>query len=94
MGFICYFCPSLGVSDTGIDMMNKYFYDPDHAVPYNTVNSDCRKVIAYMYAQGKGDRFDNEESYHGTHVAGSVGGKHSAIEFSNISSVDCFSCWW
>ena len=70
-------------------MMNKYFYDPDHSIPYNTVNTDCRKVISYMYVEGQGDRFDNADSYHGTHVSGSVGGTVCLFCLKYLNGMHC-----
>ena len=69
----------IGVADTGIDKNNCYFNDPDHHMPYNTINMNHRKVVTYIsYA----DRIDDEES-HGTHVAGTVLG-YSSLTYGDF----------
>lgn len=60
----------VGIGDSGIDMGNCFFSDPNVPVPYNATNESHRKVISYWaYA----DEVDGEDG-HGTHVAGSVAG--------------------
>ena len=39
----------VGVADTGIDLSSCYFHDPNHATPYNTLNTNHRKVCLYVY---------------------------------------------
>lgn len=61
----------VGISDTGLDMKNCYFYDPNTPTPFNKINKNHRKVIYYRTTDG--DRYDTTEG-HGTHVAGSAAG--------------------
>eukprot|EP00761_Pharyngomonas_kirbyi_P011439 gb/GECH01011464.1/.p1 GENE.gb/GECH01011464.1/~~gb/GECH01011464.1/.p1 ORF type:complete len:1288 (+),score=256.97 gb/GECH01011464.1/:1-3864(+) len=63
----------VGIGDTGIDMNNCFFSDPNVPTPYNTTNFNHRKVVSYVtYADGY-----DEEDGHGTHVSGSVAGQTS-----------------
>ncbi|EFA81025.1 ABC transporter B family protein [Heterostelium album PN500] len=63
----------VGIADTGLDMSHCFFNDPNTPTPYNTINKNHRKVIAYYYNSSEGDQFDVVQG-HGTHVAGSVAG--------------------
>ena len=62
----------IGVADTGLDMQSCYFYDPNTPVPYNTINTQHRKVVTYIAYQ---DFVDDSVNGHGTHVVGSLLGK-------------------
>lgn len=60
----------IAISDSGIDMTHCHFYDPEHAVPYDRVDMNHRKVVYYnRYVDG----LDDSEG-HGTHVASSAAG--------------------
>jgi subtilisin family serine protease len=66
----------VGISDSGIDMTHCHFYDPEHAVPYDTVNMQHRKMIYYNkyvpYSEG-----------HGTHVSSTVAGR-SYLDYGRL----------
>jgi hypothetical protein len=72
----------IGVVDTGIDMMNCYFYDPDEqsnfqyqtSLTTTVTNPNHRKVLQYISISGVGDSLEND-SGHGTHVAGIAAGE-------------------
>jgi hypothetical protein len=72
----------IGVVDTGIDMMNCYFYDPDEQANFQyqttltttVTNPNHRKVLQYISISGVGDTQENEGG-HGTHVAGIAAGE-------------------
>ena len=53
-------------------MQSCYFYDPNTPVPYNTINTQHRKVVTYIAYQ---DFVDDSVNGHGTHVVGSLLGK-------------------
>lgn len=76
----------VGIIDTGIDMKNCYFYDPDHSVPYNVVNNDHRKVVTYIVDTNYGDYFENSPA-HGTHVAGTCAGV-SQLDYGDLADYD------
>lgn len=64
----------IGLTDTGIDIYNCYFYDPDHPVRYKNDQPDTlhRKIQLYLpYANDREDMADA----HGTHVAGTLVGE-------------------
>eukprot|EP00761_Pharyngomonas_kirbyi_P005282 gb/GECH01005287.1/.p1 GENE.gb/GECH01005287.1/~~gb/GECH01005287.1/.p1 ORF type:complete len:967 (+),score=205.39 gb/GECH01005287.1/:1-2901(+) len=67
----------VGVGDTGIDWDNCFFYDPEHPVPFNTIDKSHRKIISYntMKIQN-GISTDKKDGIngHGTHVCGSIAG--------------------
>ena len=63
---------TVGIADTGIDMTHCYFFDPNVATPYDTVNTAHRKVVTYITKYG--DEGDDSEA-HGTHVCGTAAGK-------------------
>ena len=65
------FGQTVGISDTGIDMTHCYFFDPNVATPYDTVNTAHRKVVTYITKYG--DEGDDSEA-HGTHVSGIAAG--------------------
>ena len=70
----------IGISDTGIDMNNCYFYDADHSPPYNVYNPLHRKVVYYN------TYMDKEESFpeaHGTHVCGTAAG-YSSLDYGDL----------
>lgn len=72
----------IGVVDTGLDMMNCYFYDPDEQANFQyqrtlsttVTNPNHRKVLQYISVSSYGDTIDNDGG-HGTHVAGIAAGK-------------------
>lgn len=74
----------VGVVDTGIDMKSCYFRDPSCETPYSidgsVINTNCRKVIQYINFTDKTDWLDG----HGTHVAGSVGGR-SILDYGDYA---------
>ena len=72
----------VGVSDSGIDMMNCYFHDPNVATPYvwadesnaSTISTTHRKLVQYyMHRKSNGEATDgyDDGSGHGTHVSSS-----------------------
>eukprot|EP00597_Dinobryon_sp_UTEXLB2267_P016038 CAMPEP_0201093798 /NCGR_PEP_ID=MMETSP0812-20130820/2231_1 /ASSEMBLY_ACC=CAM_ASM_000668 /TAXON_ID=98059 /ORGANISM="Dinobryon sp., Strain UTEXLB2267" /LENGTH=848 /DNA_ID=CAMNT_0047346113 /DNA_START=230 /DNA_END=2775 /DNA_ORIENTATION=+ len=65
----------IGVTDTGVDMFNCYFYDPNNPTPFSSrgtkVNLKHRKVVQYVNYT---DSFDDVEG-HGTHVSGIAAGQ-------------------
>lgn len=60
----------IGISDTGLDGNHTLFYDPHHAVPFDTVNHNHRKIISYTTYKDASD----PEQGHGTHVCGTAAG--------------------
>jgi hypothetical protein len=61
----------VGVADTGIDPYSCYFYDSNYEYPYDSVNSNHRKVIYYQTTYG-----DAVDSYgHGTEVSNVIAGE-------------------
>eukprot|EP01033_Poteriospumella_lacustris_P003287 gene3288-2423_t len=72
----------IGIVDTGLDMMNCYFYDPDEqdnfqyqrTVATLVTNPNHRKVIQYVSVGSSSDTIDNDGG-HGTHVAGIAAGE-------------------
>lgn len=68
----------IGISDTGIDLYNCYFYDPDYKVNFQTsttttvLNPNHRKIMQYVSSTG--DKGDNNGG-HGTHVSSIAAGK-------------------
>ena len=39
----------VAVGDTGLDFDHCFFYDADHDVPLNTVNTEHRKIIRFTH---------------------------------------------
>ena len=60
------------VSDSGLDVNNTFFYDPETELETNKILVNHRKVVYYGTND---DHFDQHECCHGTHVAGTVAGK-------------------
>ena len=60
------------VSDSGVDVNNTFFYDPDTELETNKYLPNHRKVVYYGTPD---DHFDPDEACHGTHVSGIVAGK-------------------
>ena len=70
------------VVDSGLDINNPYFYDPNQTVEFGKINYDHRKVVLYTCYGNDHDSFDS----HGTHLAGVVAGSslyHNASELYN-----------
>ena len=60
------------VSDSGVDVNNTFFYDPNVELETNKVLPNHRKVVYYGTSD---DHFDHDSACHGTHVAGTAVGK-------------------
>lgn len=66
----------IGCGDTGVDVDNCFFYDPDHPVQYyyspydEVVPSAHNKIAGYVAYADDGDEYGG----HGTHVTGSIAG--------------------
>ncbi|KAL0233689.1 hypothetical protein PCE1_002198 [Barthelona sp. PCE] len=59
----------IGVSDNGLDTDHEFFADASRPVPFDTIDSNHRKIIAYFTEFGS-----NTSMAHGTHVCGTVAG--------------------
>jgi len=64
----------VSVGDTGLDVSNCYFYDPDEQVRVNVYNGNNRKVVLYRTLSSSNSGGDARGG-HGTHVTGTVLGK-------------------
>jgi subtilisin family serine protease len=60
------------MADSGVDVGHCFFHDSKVDVPYNKVNQQHRKVVAYWMGN-TGDMYDAIEG-HGTHVAATIAG--------------------
>ncbi|KAL0207259.1 hypothetical protein P9112_011887 [Eukaryota sp. TZLM1-RC] len=69
----------VGVSDTGLDRHSCYFRDDHHQFPFDSINTNHRKVVTYRTL---GDDEDNPDG-HGTHVGGTLAGDSSPFNESN-----------
>eukprot|EP00297_Palpitomonas_bilix_P002163 CAMPEP_0113908806 /NCGR_PEP_ID=MMETSP0780_2-20120614/26414_1 /TAXON_ID=652834 /ORGANISM="Palpitomonas bilix" /LENGTH=1203 /DNA_ID=CAMNT_0000904371 /DNA_START=25 /DNA_END=3636 /DNA_ORIENTATION=- /assembly_acc=CAM_ASM_000599 len=61
----------VSVGDTGLDVSNCYFYDPDEQVRVNVYNGNNRKVVLYRTLSSSNSGGDARGG-HGTHVTGTV----------------------
>ncbi|EGC39108.1 hypothetical protein DICPUDRAFT_86237 [Dictyostelium purpureum] len=61
----------ISIADTGLDTGHCFFSDSNNAIPYNTVNLNHRKIVAYYTDSGDDQDFVDG---HGTHVCGSAVG--------------------
>ena len=67
----------LGIADTGLDMTHCQFYDPNYPTPFNTINTNHRKVVTYAYTSSGANPTDTVDlgfEGHGTHVCGTAAG--------------------
>lgn len=67
----------IGLSDTGIDVQNCFFWDEEHAVRYDSAMNDTQHRKIFLYHPFSNDREDGNDS-HGTHVAGTLVGEVSS----------------
>ena len=62
---------SVTIVDSGLDVNNSFFYDPDHQFSFDILNRDHRKIILYNAYGNTRDATNG----HGTHTSGTAAGK-------------------